>query len=370
MKKILFILLIIIINTLTTTGQVSQSGKKPAIVHDWSWIKKEEGTKISTTYPEIVTYYRYDSHPEYRVIMSEAYDSKGNLVGKSDIDWEKGGILNDIREDYVLQANRKAFKRDKYGFSRESLGAQNYVKYILGLTKQRPKCTNNDIKVAERYLQQLSMDHSDGASSIGQIIRVTDTSFGVGLNDSDDMPNCFYLVEFTNKGKYDSKYTIQMTDDFIEGTLEGTEDDSKSETPKENPQKDKVVDQVNELSPSSTQDYKVETMPEFLPCTYKVGRKKVNNSGGQEGIKQYLRDNIKYPEDAEAQGRQGKVTVSFAVDVDGSVTDVRVERKVYPSLDNEAVRVVSSMPKWKPGTQDGKPVRVRYFLNIPFKAAP
>ena len=77
-----------------------------------------------------------------------------------------------------------------------------------------------------------------------------------------------------------------------------------------------------------------------------------------------------YPKDADEQGWQGRVWVSFVVDVDGSVTDVRVERKVHPSLDKEAVRVVSSMPKWKPGTQDGKPVRVRFSTNVTFKQAP
>lgn len=130
--------------------------------------------------------------------------------------------------------------------------------------------------------------------------------------------------------------------------------------------KETSAEKENVSSSSSPKKVKEEA-PEFLPCTYKVGRKNIDNPGGAEGVQQYLWDHIKYPKDALNNGIQGRVFVSFVVDIDGSVTDVEVKRSVHPLLDREAVRVISSMPKWKPGTQDGKPIRVRYTINVPFK---
>ena len=67
------------------------------------------------------------------------------------------------------------------------------------------------------------------------------------------------------------------------------------------------------------------------------------------------------------EGIQGRVTVSFIVEKDGRVSNVRLLRSVQPSLDKEAIRVVKSMPKWTPGKQNGKPVRVRFNLPVMFK---
>ena len=81
----------------------------------------------------------------------------------------------------------------------------------------------------------------------------------------------------------------------------------------------------------------------------------------------FLRDHIKYPAVAEENGIQGRVTVQFVVEKDGSVTDVRIMKSVDPSLDKEAERVVKSMPKWIPGKQNGSPVRVNYYVPVVFR---
>ena len=85
----------------------------------------------------------------------------------------------------------------------------------------------------------------------------------------------------------------------------------------------------------------VEQMPEFP-------------NGGMAGLMQYLSKNIKYPTIAQENGTQGRVTVQFVVNRDGSIVDAKVLRGVDPYLDKEAIRVISSMPKWKPGMQRGK----------------
>ena len=89
--------------------------------------------------------------------------------------------------------------------------------------------------------------------------------------------------------------------------------------------------------------------------------------GGQIAMLKYFMENIKYPEQAMKKGIQGRVAVSFIVEKDGSISDVKPVLSVHPLLNKEAVRVVKSMPKWSPGKQNGKPVRVRFNVPVMFK---
>lgn len=91
------------------------------------------------------------------------------------------------------------------------------------------------------------------------------------------------------------------------------------------------------------------------------------SNGGMVGLMRYLRDNIKYPTVAQETGTQGRVTVQFVVNKDGSIVDVKVAKGIDPYLDKEAVRVISSMPKWKPGKQRGVPVRCKFTVPVTFK---
>jgi TonB family protein len=97
----------------------------------------------------------------------------------------------------------------------------------------------------------------------------------------------------------------------------------------------------------------VEKLPEF--------------SGGETGLMQYLSENIKYPALARESGIQGTVVVRFIVETDGSVSNVVIQRGLSPYTDREVVRVVKSMPRWKPGEEKSKPVRVYYNLPVSFK---
>lgn len=96
----------------------------------------------------------------------------------------------------------------------------------------------------------------------------------------------------------------------------------------------------------------VEDMPEF--------------PGGDLALRKYIANAIKYPVIAQENGIQGKVYVTFVVGKDGRVTNAQIARGVDPSLDKEALRVVNSLPKWKPGMQRGKPVNVSYTVPINF----
>ncbi len=89
--------------------------------------------------------------------------------------------------------------------------------------------------------------------------------------------------------------------------------------------------------------------------------------GGEAALMQYLSKNIKYPPFAEENNIQGRVICTFVVERDGSVSDIRIARSVDPSLDKEAIRVVSGMPRWIPGRQNGQMVRVKYTLPVTFR---
>lgn len=96
----------------------------------------------------------------------------------------------------------------------------------------------------------------------------------------------------------------------------------------------------------------VEEMPEF--------------PGGEAALRRFIANSIKYPQIAQENGIQGKVFVQFVVERDGRVSNASIARGVDPSLDREALRVVNSLPNWKPGKQRGKPVKVSYTVPINF----
>ena len=125
--------------------------------------------------------------------------------------------------------------------------------------------------------------------------------------------------------------TVVKVDELVESNhlLVQTEDDS-----------DKIYDKVEEL-------------PAF--------------PGGEIALMRFLSDNMKYPKVARDSGIQGRVVVQFVVGSDGSICNAKVIRSIDPYLDKEALRVVSVMPRWKPGMQKGKPVSVQYTMPLMFR---
>ena len=89
--------------------------------------------------------------------------------------------------------------------------------------------------------------------------------------------------------------------------------------------------------------------------------------GGKAALSQFLGENIKYPAEAIKEKIEGRVLVSFIVDVDGAISEARILRSAHPLLDREALRVIRMMPMWNPAKEDGKPVKVRYSLPVSFK---
>ena len=120
--------------------------------------------------------------------------------------------------------------------------------------------------------------------------------------------------------------------------------------PPTDPDLDKL-DSVNKIS--SSKFVSVEQQPEF--------------PGGMNNFYVYIAKNIRYPKEARKNKIEGKVNVSFVVDRDGRLTQVKVIKGVSEDIDAEAIRLISSSPAWKPGIQNSQPVRVLYNIIIAFK---
>lgn len=122
-----------------------------------------------------------------------------------------------------------------------------------------------------------------------------------------------------------------------------------------------VFTEVQEFTPIIVEEEEVEEEQIFT-----IVEDDPEFPGGQSALMQYLQSNLKYPTMAREAGIQGTVFVTFVVERDGSITDVRILRGVGGGLDEEAIRVVRNMPRWKAGRQRGQAVRVQFNLPIRF----
>jgi len=132
--------------------------------------------------------------------------------------------------------------------------------------------------------------------------------------------------------------------------------------------KDRTVEAVrSDIAVAAPPPPPAAPKPEVSNKVFDVVEEMPSFPGGNGALMSYLSSNIKYPVVAQENGVQGRVIVAFVVERDGSISDVKVARSVDPSLDREAQRVVKSMPKWKPGKQNGSAVRVKYTVPVVFR---
>jgi TonB family protein len=127
---------------------------------------------------------------------------------------------------------------------------------------------------------------------------------------------------------------------------------AQGNTKEEVPGVDKPFPPIAETSVREPYE-KVDMMPEYM--------------GGISALKNYLIANIRYPAKARKKNIQGKVVVKFVIDEDGNVVNSQIIKSVDKTLDEEALRVIKSMSKWKPGMLNGKPVKVYYTLPVSFR---
>lgn len=158
----------------------------------------------------------------------------------------------------------------------------------------------------------------------------------------------------THYGKGDTEPTEDTDDEEIIYEQEDIEELIKNITGEELVAHEKLVNEDGSKKYDENRVFDVaEEMPQF--------------KGGDTAMMDYIKKNVVYPTEAKEKGIQGRVACTFTVERDGTVSDIKVVRSVDPLLDQEAIRLIQSMPKWKPGKQGGKPVRVKFTMPVTFK---
>ena len=191
---------------------------------------------------------------------------------------------------------------------------------------------------------------------------------------------CYVALEWTEREV--TKYEVSDTEFLFEEEVEIQQTSQETPPPPPPPQVNEVEvlnvvedDKEVESIEVNTEDDKESEVVIAAPVeeeeeevVFVVVEKMPEFPGGQQALFKYLSENVKYPVIAQENGIQGRVICQFVVNRDGSIVDVEVVRSGGdPSLDKEAIRVIKSMPKWKPGQQRGKPVRVKYTVPVNFK---
>ena len=214
-------------------------------------------------------------------------------------------------------------------------GVEAMMKYVSENVQYPQEAKDNDI--SGRVFISFVVE-KDGSVSNVKVMR------GIGGGCDEEAVRVISSMPKWKPGIKDGKpvrvsYMMPLTFKLTEGQPAKPAQKTDASQPDMKPDKDGVYQNVEE-------------MPEF--------------PGGIEGLMDYVSKNVKYPESAKEKNLQGRVMVKFVIEKDGTVSNVEVFRGWENELDDEAVRVVKAMPKWKPGKQDGKTVRVSYMLPINF----
>ena len=172
---------------------------------------------------------------------------------------------------------------------------------------------------------------------------------------------------------------VVIDEEMVEITKQEEQKPQPMEMPKQTTQLEIVQDdvEVDDIDINADVDQS-EVIEEYVPVEveeeevveqeiFKIVEEMPSYPGGEQKLMEYVAKNIKYPQIARETGIQGRVYVNFVVEPDGSVSNVSVLRGIGGGCDEEAMRVVKNMPKWKPGKQRGKAVRVQYMLPVNFK---
>ena len=195
---------------------------------------------------------------------------------------------------------------------------------------------------------------------------------------------CYVALEWTEKEV--TKYEVADLDMAFEDEIE-IQQTSQDVTPPPPPPQVQEVEvlnvvedekEVEDVNIQTEDDKDVEVIvaaPVEIPVeeededvVFQIVEQQPEFPGGPQALFKYLSENVKYPVIAQENGIQGRVVCQFTVNKDGSIVDVEVVRSGGDaSLDKEAVRVIKTMPKWKPGKQRNKPVRVRYTVPVSFR---
>lgn len=367
----------------------------------WHFLYSSNYKMKEDSYPTKLKYLSFEGHPQYKVTYYGdnysgihpmfVYDTKGNLVYVAPLTRNSDSSpFQEIRRLVYL----RDYQNNKYGIKSQGEKTQRYLQLILcrnngfakteseaiasvfaaGLTSDLRYRGNTGKKIADgalgkvnvyndsdgkRYIAQLRDDHDSEFGRVYMIERLSNLSFRIVYLDTRLRPShCATITYKTGSKPFTQELTGRLVP--VPANLPPLMDCSG-----------KVYENVKNIDPSSFPEMSDEKKSSDKndasdEDAYKDVEQLPMFHGGNGALIEYLRNNIQYPELAAKSGMSGRVVVGLIVDKDGSVTNVRVLKSVDFYLDEEAVRVVKSMPKWIPGRNNGVPVRVKMQVPISF----
>ena len=391
----------------------------------WEWIYNEEYTFHDDSYPHRISYRKYVNHPQYTVVGNNVYNKSYAIVRVEENNFEN------VEFELLRYVYIKDYKSNKYNFSKENTKAQNYVKkqlrilpqdfygysepgalFLEQLEKDHKNDFDNLLKCERLSNLSFKLTYGNKLKEPTKTYKVTYTNKGAytygitiselplekidwakyenmissnkGDNKNDDSSNylsneglhlykvkkgdtlpsiarkCNTTVENLCKINHIGKNVRLMPGQILKFDLSASNISSTDENEEDYANLYEVEEQsrfsneegVSDVDINKVYDV-VEEMPQF--------------PGGPSALFEFISRNMQYPVVAEENGVQGRVICTYVIESDGSISDIKVVKSVDPSLDKEAVRVVSSMPKWIPGKQKGIPVRVKYTVPVTFR---
>lgn len=212
----------------------------------------------------------------------------------------------------------------------------------------------------------------------GEKLQVTE---GEQIQILEDVGEWFKILTPDNGIAYIKKtLCTEMVPELIDEDDPGCETEENNDNEENVDSQDDISEDNTEQSLQSFDEQQLESENEQVTLSSEVETTNESNSeilntaeqmpsfpGGGRAMMEYLSNNIHYPSVAEENGLQGRVITSFVVEKDGSLSNIRIERSIDPSLDKEAIRVIKNMPRWIPGRQNGETVRVKYTVPVTFR---
>lgn len=201
----------------TAMSIAPQTKSIPAIIDNikgWEWVSEEDPDYESDSYPYNIYYYKYKSHPQYKLISGNIYDINGNLVRVNMIAeklYPNISLQEDVMEELLRQAYIKDYNSNKYNFKKENAKAQTWVKRKLGLLQQ-PKdildILHSVSEVGIRFLQQLEKDHANDFRYMLKCERTGNCSFKTTFGNEKWEEKVTYKIVAVQNGKYKTRVTI------------------------------------------------------------------------------------------------------------------------------------------------------------------
>lgn len=357
----------------------------PKLNESYTWINDETGEKIEEKYPERITYLRYSSHPELRILknnnetknldFAEIYNNKGELVG---INFPINIEIRDFdRTSIILKKVAKiAYLDNKHDIQSIDKEDKDFLTLELGLRDKNAserreenalgaalvsgnsKRTSNALMSmaldrmlkydkAKNWLDQIVDDNKYNFRMILGIERLNPRTFKVSYGDDEGNPTYDVTYTYSTNKPYQYSRNIDIEKSKYDKNKEPINFDLK------------LVSGIDLRS--IKHEYKTDE--EIFVSTDQPGE----FPGGVNALLKWLNNNVRYPETALQNDIEGQVMVKFVIEKDGSLSNVEISEAVDKDLDREALRVVSKMPKWQPAKNEGVVVRSYYNLPVLFQ---